>query len=167
MERCFQINFPPVSNNSNNSCAILNVDVSCLGSPVRFGFSGFTRNTFGQYLIGFSGFIQDSYDILLAELCAIYKGFLLAKDMNIDELVCYSNFLHCVNLIKCPQVRYHIHAVLIQDIKKLLPRPMFLSITHSKRGINVLTSSLNLELPSKLDTVIMNLFILQIYLYCN
>jgi hypothetical protein len=41
------------------------------------------------------------------------KGLLLAKDMNIDKLVYYSDALHCVNLIKGPQVRYHIHAVLI------------------------------------------------------
>jgi hypothetical protein len=40
---------------------------------------------------------------------AIYKGLLLTKDMNnVDELACYSDFLHCVNLIKGPQVKYHI-----------------------------------------------------------
>jgi ribonuclease HI len=93
------------------------VDDSCLGSPVRSGFGGIIKNTFGHYLASFSGFIQGSSGILFAELYAIYKGFLLAKDMNIDELVCYSDSLHCVNLIKGPQVRYHILAVLIQNIK--------------------------------------------------
>jgi hypothetical protein len=79
----------------------------------------------------FSGFIQGSYDILLAELYAIYNGLLLDKDMNIDEMVCYSDYLHCVNLIKSPDVRYHIHAVLIQDIKKLrLPNQCF-SLSHT------------------------------------
>ncbi|MCI17304.1 RNA-directed DNA polymerase (Reverse transcriptase), partial [Trifolium medium] len=53
------------------------------------------RNIFGHYL---AGFIQGSSDILLAELYAIYKALLLAKDMSIDELVCYSDSLHCVNL---------------------------------------------------------------------
>jgi hypothetical protein len=40
--------------------------------------------------------------------------------MNTDELVCYFDFSHYVNLIKGPQVRYHIHAILIQNIKELL-----------------------------------------------
>jgi hypothetical protein len=37
----------------------------------------------------------------------------------IDELVCYSDSLHFVNLIKGPQIKFHIYAVLIQDIKEL------------------------------------------------
>jgi hypothetical protein len=40
--------------------------------------------------------------------------------MSIDELICYSDSLHCVNLIKGSQVKYHIHAVLIQYINELL-----------------------------------------------
>ncbi|MCI35860.1 RNA-directed DNA polymerase (Reverse transcriptase), partial [Trifolium medium] len=100
-------------NNNNFSCTILNVDRSCLGSPARAGFGGIIRNTFGYYLTGFSGYIQGSSDILYAELYAIYKGLLLAKNMGIDELVCYSDSLHCINLIKGPQVKYNIHAVLI------------------------------------------------------
>jgi hypothetical protein len=109
-------------NNNNHSCAILNVNEGCLGSPVRSEFGGIIRNTFGHYLAGFFGFIQGSSDILLVELYAIYKGFLLAKDINIDELVYYSDSLHCVNLIKSPEVIYHIHVVLIQDIKELLSK---------------------------------------------
>jgi ribonuclease HI len=72
---------------------------------------------------------------LFAELYAIYKGLLLAKDMNIDEFVCYSDSLHCVNLIKGPQVRYHIHAVLIQDIKELLSQTN-VSLFHTLREGN-------------------------------
>jgi ribonuclease HI len=111
------------------------MDGSCLGSPVRCGFGGIIRNTFGHYLAGFSDFIQGSSDILLAELYAIYKGLFLAKDMNIDELICYSDSLHCVNLIKGPQIRYHIHAVLIQNIKKLLSHTN-ISLYHTLREGN-------------------------------
>ncbi|GAU32838.1 hypothetical protein TSUD_209060 [Trifolium subterraneum] len=84
---------------------------------------------------GFSGFIQGSSDILLAELYDIYEGLLLAKDMSIDELVCYSDSLHCVNLIKCPFVKYHIHVVLIQDIKELLFQSN-ISLYHTLREEN-------------------------------
>jgi diadenosine tetraphosphate (Ap4A) HIT family hydrolase len=40
--------------------------------------------------------------------------------MSIDELVIYSDSLHCVNLIKDPQVKFHIYVVLIKDINELL-----------------------------------------------
>jgi hypothetical protein len=56
----------------------------------------------------------------------------MAKDMNIDDLVCYSDCLHCVNLIKDPQV---IHVVLIQDIKELLSQTN-VSLYHTLREGN-------------------------------
>ncbi|MCI28684.1 replication protein A1-like protein [Trifolium medium] len=59
---------------------------------------------------------------MLAELYVIYQGLSLAKYMEIEELVCYSNSLHCMNLITGPNVKYHVHAVLIQDIKKMFSR---------------------------------------------
>jgi ribonuclease HI len=91
-------------NNNNYSCAILNVDGSCLGSPVRSEFGGIIINTFGHYLTGCSGFVPETSDILLVELYAIYKGLLLARDLSIDELARYSDSLHCVSLIKGPQL---------------------------------------------------------------
>jgi ribonuclease HI len=123
-------------NNNNYFCAILNVDESCLGSPVRSGFGAINRNTFGHYLVGFSGFIPETYDIFLVELYAIYKGLLLAREMSIDELLCYSDSLQCINLIKGPQVnKYHIHVVLIQDIKELLSH-VNVSLDHTLREGN-------------------------------
>ncbi|XP_045803019.1 uncharacterized protein LOC123896706 [Trifolium pratense] len=122
-------------NHDNYPCTILNVDGSCPDSPVRSGFGGIIINTFGHYLVGFSGFIQGSSDILLAELYAIYKGLLLAKDMNIDELVCYSDSLHSVNLIRGPHAKFHTHAVLIQDIKELLSQTNA-SLYHTLREGN-------------------------------
>lgn len=83
-------------NNNNHSCVILNVDVSCLGSPTRAGYGGVLRNYASFYLSGFSGYIQNSANILFAELYAIYQGLLLAKNMGISDLFCYSNSLHWV-----------------------------------------------------------------------
>ncbi|KAK2361864.1 F-box/kelch-repeat protein [Trifolium repens] len=93
------------------------------------------RNTFVHYLASFSDLIQGSSAILLVELYVIYKGLLLAKDMNIYELICYSDSLHCVNFIKSSEVRYHIHAVLIQDIKELLSQ-INASLYHTLRERN-------------------------------
>jgi hypothetical protein len=64
------------------------VDGSFFDSLILSGFDGIIRNTLDYYLAGFSGFIKKSSDILLAELYAIYKDLLLAKNMSIDELVC-------------------------------------------------------------------------------
>ncbi|KEH41998.1 hypothetical protein MTR_1g059640 [Medicago truncatula] len=44
------------------------MDESCLGTPQRVGFGGLIRNYVGRYLSGFSSFISNSEDILLAEL---------------------------------------------------------------------------------------------------
>jgi 3-mercaptopyruvate sulfurtransferase SseA len=55
--------------------------------------------------------------------------------MGIDELVCYSDSLHCVNLIKGPQVKFHIHGVLIQEIKELLSQTN-ISLHHTLREGN-------------------------------
>jgi len=57
---------------------------------VRAGYGGLIRNSVGYYLLGFSGYIQGFYDILYAKLFVIYQGFLLTKNMGIEELVCYS-----------------------------------------------------------------------------
>jgi ribonuclease HI len=58
------------------------------------------RNHSGSFISGFSGRINLSEDILLAELIALYQGLMLAINLNYDELACYSDSLLTVNLIK-------------------------------------------------------------------
>jgi len=122
-------------NNNNFSCAIINVDGSCIGSPTRAGFGGLIRNRGGLYLTGFSGLIQFSSDILLAELTAIFHGISIAKDMGITEMAVYSNSLLSINLITDNFSKFHVHAVLIQDIKDLLATVNF-SLNHTLREGN-------------------------------
>jgi len=45
---------------------------------------------------------------------------MLAKEMDISELVCYLDSLHCINLIKGPNMMFNVYALLIQDIKDLI-----------------------------------------------
>lgn len=52
---------------------ILNIDGSCLDLPVRAGYGRIIRNSVGYYLLGFLGYIQESFDTLYAELFAIYQ----------------------------------------------------------------------------------------------
>jgi len=124
---CFTINSHVVQverlirwNNDNYSCTILDVDSSCLSIPIRAGFGGIIRNSTGYYLSCFSCYINEYFDILYVELRAIYEGLILAKCFNIIELVCYTDFLHCINLLKGPTMRYHVYVVLIQDVKDLI-----------------------------------------------
>jgi ribonuclease HI len=98
----------------------LNADVSCLESPIRASYEGILRNDADFFLSRFFGYIQNSSDILYAKLYAIFKGFLLAKEMGITDFVCYSDSLHCINILNGPSMRFHTFVVLIQDIKKLL-----------------------------------------------
>jgi len=104
----------------NQSCHILNVDGSCLGTPQRAGFGGLIRNYAGYYLSGFSGFIPNSEDILLAKLSAIYHGLLLARDLDITEFVCFTYSHLCLNLITGPAMNYHTYAALIAEVQDLL-----------------------------------------------
>lgn len=60
-------------NNNNHVCIILNVDGSCIGDSIRTGFGEILRNNSGNYLSSFSGFINNSKDILFVELKAIYQ----------------------------------------------------------------------------------------------
>jgi len=61
----------------------------------------------------------NSSNILQVELLEIYQSLFLAKTLDIDELVCYSDPLNGINLIKGPSAKYHVHDVLVQDIEEL------------------------------------------------
>jgi len=78
----------------------------------------------------FSGFIQNSTDILYAELFTIIQGCMLAKEMDMADLVCYPDSMHCINLIKGPAMKFHGNAVLIKDIKELFDHMNF-TICHT------------------------------------
>jgi ribonuclease HI len=141
-KNCFSVNQNGVIeerftkwNNNNHSCVILNVDGSCLGSPTRAGYGGLLRNYAGYYLSVFSGYIHNSTDILYAELFAIYQGLLLAKEKNVAKIVCYSDSMHCINLIKGPAMKFHSYVVLIQDIKNLFVH-LNVTICHTLREGN-------------------------------
>jgi len=107
-------------NSNNHNCFVLNVDGSCLGSPLRAGFGGIIRNSAGLFITGFSGHLATTSDILLVELTTIHRGLLLAIDTGIDDMVCYSDSMLSIQLLTSDTSYYHAYAVLIQDIKDLL-----------------------------------------------
>jgi len=122
-------------NNDNQVCSILNVDGSCIGTPVRTCFEGVIRNYLGNFVIGFSGFINSPNDILFAELTSLFQGHKIVVSLNIEEMVCYSDSLLAVNLTNGDTPRYHVYAVFIQNIKDLLESRNY-SLHHSLREGN-------------------------------
>jgi ribonuclease HI len=122
-------------NSNNANCVVLNVDGSCLGSPIRAGYGGILRNPAGFFIEGFSGYIGTTTDILFAELTAIHKGLLIAIEKGIEVLICYTDSLLSVKLLSNSTSRFHAYAVLIQDIQDLLASKNF-TIHHCFREGN-------------------------------
>jgi ribonuclease HI len=122
-------------NRNNHMCTILNVDGSCNGDPIRTGFGGVIRNSSGNCISGFSSFINNSQDILFAELTTLHQGLILAISLNCGDLACYSDSLLTVNLIKDDLPQYHVYVVLIQNIKDLLNSRNY-SLQHLRREGN-------------------------------
>jgi len=122
-------------NSNNYNCCVLNVDGSCLGTPIRAGFGGIIRNSAGLFLTGFSSYLATTSDILYAELTTIHRGLLLAIDSGIDEMVCYWDSMLSIQLLIEHASIYHAYAVLLQDIKDHLPTRNFI-IQHCLREGN-------------------------------
>ncbi|XP_024634472.1 uncharacterized protein [Medicago truncatula] len=108
---------------------------SCLGTPIRASYGGLIRNSAWLFLKGFFGFIQASTCILQAELTAILEGLRLALNMGIEELVCFSDSQLSVNLFSGDVSKYHVYAVIIQDIKDIIASHNF-RIFHTLREGN-------------------------------
>jgi hypothetical protein len=69
-----------------------NINRSYLGSPIGTDFGKVIKNNFDYYFTGFFNYIQGFFDIMLAELHAIFessKCLTIAKDTRIEDLVCY------------------------------------------------------------------------------
>jgi ribonuclease HI len=122
-------------NCNNYTGSILNVDGSCLGTPIWASFGGVLCNSVGVYLSDFSGFIPNSNDILLAELTTIYHGLIKAIEMGTDHLLCYYDSLISIHLISDNTLRFHIYAMVIQDIKDMLASRNY-SLQHTLREGN-------------------------------
>ncbi|XP_024628661.1 uncharacterized protein [Medicago truncatula] len=122
-------------NSNNYNCLVLNVDGSCLGSPTRAGYGGIIWNSAGFFITGFAGYLSTTSDILFAKLFAMHRGLLLAVEIGIEELVCYSDSMLTVKLVTKQVSEYHTYAVLIQDIKDIISTRNF-TIHHCLREGN-------------------------------
>jgi ribonuclease HI len=116
---------------------ILNVDGSSIGNSGVSGFGGLIRNADGAWVHGFFGNLGVTNNILHAKLMAIYKGLLLAWDLNIKDLWCYSNSKMAIKLITELVDEWHHYAAILNNIKELLNRDWRVLILHTFRESNV------------------------------
>ncbi|GAU11845.1 hypothetical protein TSUD_75960 [Trifolium subterraneum] len=100
---------------------ILNVDRSSIGNPGISGFGGLICNAYGAWIHGFFGNLGVT-NILHAELMAILKGLLLAWELNIKDLSCYSDSATAIKLITEPVDVWHHYAAILNNIKDILNR---------------------------------------------
>lgn len=100
---------------------IMNVDGSSFRNPGRAGFGGLVRRIDGSWVSGFSGSIGFS-DNWHAELSALLHGLQLAWNEGIRNLLCYTDSMNTINLIRDPLPLFHKYAVLLQDICEFLQR---------------------------------------------
>jgi ribonuclease HI len=120
-------------NPSNRDCIIINVDGSCLGSPIRDGFGGLLRSSVGNWIRGYSRYIPYFSDILYAELTALFHGLSLARSMSCTDVICYSDSLLCVKILHEPTPKFHKYAALIQD---LIHQDWLFHLSHTLREGN-------------------------------
>lgn len=114
---------------------ILNVDGSNLGNPGRAGFGGIIRNWDGSWITGFAEFIG-IYDILHVELLAVLHGLRLAWDRGFQNLICYSDSMNGISLLRDPLPLFHKYAVLVQEIRICLQMDWTAVIRHTLREGN-------------------------------
>ncbi|GAU35137.1 hypothetical protein TSUD_394630 [Trifolium subterraneum] len=105
--------------NAGGTDMILNVEGSSIGNPGIYGFGGLIRNADGACVHGFFGNLGVT-NILHAELMAIYKGLLLAWELNIKDLWCYSDSEMVIKLITEPVDEWHHYATILINIKEIL-----------------------------------------------
>jgi len=98
---------------------ILNVDGSCLGEMRKVGFEGLVRKGDGSWIIGFSGFLGISNNIVV-ELMAMYHGLKMARNLGYYRIICYSDSQNVFDLISEDHNPFHYYIVVMASIKDLL-----------------------------------------------
>jgi ribonuclease HI len=113
----------------------LNVDGSMLGSTQKAGFGGLIRNSADTFLKGFYG-VASVPSVLYAEIMAILHGLQLCWSNGYGSIVCYSDSLQAVSLIKDGVSHFHTFANEIHNIRQLLRKDWNVVIDHTLREGN-------------------------------
>lgn len=126
-----QVQWCPPSGNAVK----LNVDGSCIGNPGRSGYGGLLRNANGEWLLGFSGFCGVTTNTT-SELFAIYVGLSLAWRNGYRDIVCETDSMMALNLIKDGVDLFHPHASILANIHKVMAQDWNVELIHTLREGN-------------------------------
>ncbi|GAU43217.1 hypothetical protein TSUD_301040 [Trifolium subterraneum] len=110
----------------------LNVDGSLLSSKNSAGYGGLLRDNHGDFIWGYYG-VAAAQNILYAEIMAIYQGLKLCWENGYRKVLCCSDSLLAVNLIRQGGTPHHRFANEIHNIRKMLENDREVVITHTLR----------------------------------
>jgi ribonuclease HI len=113
----------------------LNVDGSLLGATDSAGYGGLLRNNNGEFILGFYG-AAATPSILFAELMAVLKGLQLCWENGYRRIVCCSDSLHTVNLIRDGVSVHHRFANEVFSILQLIDKDWNVVVEHTLREGN-------------------------------
>jgi ribonuclease HI len=88
-----------------------------LGSMQKAGFGGLIRNSTDTFLKGFYG-VASLSSVLYAEIMAILHGLQLCWSNGYRSIVCYSDSLQAVSLIKDGVSHFHTFPNEIHNIRQ-------------------------------------------------
>ncbi|XP_057432515.1 uncharacterized protein LOC130725286 [Lotus japonicus] len=74
--------------------------------------------------------------VLEMELMAIFHGLRVTWDKGFRRVLCSSDSLLAVSLIRNPPSSFHVHAVIIACIRAMLSRPWMVRLEHTLREGN-------------------------------
>ncbi|GLT84201.1 hypothetical protein SLE2022_024470 [Rubroshorea leprosula] len=114
----------------------LNTDGSAIDNPGKVARGGLIRDSWGNWILGFSRRIGWS-SILLAELWAIRDGLQLAVSRNLSHLLIETDSLTAVNLLSKEPIENHPLSSLVFDCRDLLRCTPHVKISHAMRESNM------------------------------
>ncbi|XP_024630775.1 uncharacterized protein [Medicago truncatula] len=139
---------------------ILNVDGSALANLGKVGYGGLISKHDGNFQLGFFESVG-IFNILHAEIQALWIGIKLCWEAGYKKLMCYSDSLHVVQLVSTDTPRFHHYANILKLIGNYLAKDLTVTIYHilregnscadvlAKLGLmvhNILSRSMNLPL---------------------
>ncbi|KAJ1396220.1 Ribonuclease H domain [Sesbania bispinosa] len=118
-----------------NHFIALDTDGSAIGNPGLAGYGGIFRDSLGHWITGYHGHIGFS-DITKAKILGILQGLKIAWERKFQNLICYTDSMYSIRLIKNEDISYHCDAPEIVEICDLLARDWRVDLRHTLREGN-------------------------------
>ncbi|OMO81305.1 reverse transcriptase [Corchorus capsularis] len=113
----------------------LNTDGAAKGNPGVAGAGGVIRSAVGSWLMGFKLHLGVCSNVE-AELQAIRQGLLVAWNCSYRDIICETDALIAIDLIKNGDAKFHPLGYLLIDIRQLLHREWRCKLQHTYREGN-------------------------------